>query len=157
MPGSNVNWRTVIKFLWRFHRICSTISIDFILRCYICEGKHGKSILDDLYTAVIPNYRFYGINGYTVGGMFGKKGENKQWWCIINTVVFVCSVLSMIVAYAIENGQVTRKEVEELLESGSTKAFRLLRELCEEGKLEAEGNGKLSRYVPRTWSIYGVR
>ena len=63
----------------------------------------------------------------------------------------------MIVAYAIENGQVTRKEVEELLESGSTKAFRLLRELCEEGKLEAEGNGKLSRYVPRTWSIYGVR
>lgn len=57
---------------------------------------------------------------------------------------------SMIVAYAIENGQVTRKEVEELLESGSTKAFRLLRELCDEGKLEAEGNGKLSRYIPRS-------
>ena len=56
----------------------------------------------------------------------------------------------MIVAYAIENGQVTRKEVEELLESGSTKAFRLLRELCDEGKLEAEGNGKLSRYIPRS-------
>ena len=53
----------------------------------------------------------------------------------------------MIVAYALENGQVTRKEVEDLLEVGSTKAFRLLKELCDAGKLKAEGKGKLSRYV----------
>ena len=53
----------------------------------------------------------------------------------------------MIVAYALENGQVTRKEVEDLLKVGSTKAFRLLKELCDAGKLKAEGNGKLSRYV----------
>lgn len=26
-------------------------------------------------------------------GIFGKKGKNKQWWCIINAVVFVCAVL----------------------------------------------------------------
>lgn len=56
---------------------------------------------------------------------------------------------NMIVAYALENGQVTRKEVEELLDAGTTKAFRLLRELCDEGKLEAEGCGKLSRYIPK--------
>ncbi len=53
----------------------------------------------------------------------------------------------MIVAYALENGQVTRKEVEGLLEVGSTKAFRLLKELCDAGKLKAEGKGKLSRYM----------
>lgn len=55
----------------------------------------------------------------------------------------------LIVAYALENGQVTRKEVEELLEAGSTKAFKMLRELCDEGKLKAERKGKLSRYIPR--------
>lgn len=54
----------------------------------------------------------------------------------------------MIAAYALENGQVTRREAEELLEAGTTKAFRLLKELCDEGRLKAEGNGKLSRYVP---------
>jgi ATP-dependent DNA helicase RecG len=55
----------------------------------------------------------------------------------------------IIVEYAIENGQVTRKEVEELLDAGTTKAFRLLRELCDEGRLAAEGKGKLSRYLPK--------
>jgi ATP-dependent DNA helicase RecG len=59
---------------------------------------------------------------------------------------------NMIVEYATENGQVTRKEVEELLEAGTTKAFRLLRELCDEGRLKAEGNGKLSKYLPHTES-----
>lgn len=51
-------------------------------------------------------------------------------------------------AYAKENGQITRKEAEDLLEIGTTKAFRLLRELCEEGRLQAEGSGRLSRYIP---------
>lgn len=52
-----------------------------------------------------------------------------------------------IVDYARENGKITRKEVEDLLHAGSTKAFRLLKELCEEGWLESYGNGKLSCYV----------
>lgn len=52
-----------------------------------------------------------------------------------------------IVDYARENGQVTRKEVEELLDVGSTKSFRLLKELCDENKLEHAGTGKLSRYL----------
>ena len=40
-----------------------------------------------------------------------------------------------------------RKEVEKLIGAGTTKAFRLLRELCDEGKLETQGNGRLSCYV----------
>lgn len=51
--------------------------------------------------------------------------------------------------YARENGQVTRKEVEDLLDAGTTKAFRLLRELCEEGRMEQSGTGKLSKYLPK--------
>lgn len=61
---------------------------------------------------------------------------------------------ALVFAYAADNGSVTRKEVEELLDSGTTKAFRILKELCEEGRLRQEGNGKLSRYYPdsHVWS-----
>ena len=55
----------------------------------------------------------------------------------------------LIVQYALENGGVTRKEVESLIGAGTTKAFRLLKELCESGKLEQKGSGKLSTYVIR--------
>lgn len=53
----------------------------------------------------------------------------------------------MVLAYAADNGSVTRKDVEELLDIKTTKAFRILKELCEEGMLYQEGNGKLSRYL----------
>ena len=53
----------------------------------------------------------------------------------------------LIVQYAQENGSITRKEVEELIGAGTTKAFRLLKELCEADKLEPKGSGKLSTYV----------
>lgn len=52
-----------------------------------------------------------------------------------------------IVQYAQENGSVTRKEVEGLIGAGTTKAFRLLKELCKAGRLEQKGGGKLSTYV----------
>ena len=54
---------------------------------------------------------------------------------------------SLILQYARENGSVTRKEVEDLIGAGTTKAFRLLKELCEAGKLEQKGSGRLSTYV----------
>ena len=46
-----------------------------------------------------------------------------------------------------KNGSVSRKEVENLIGSGTTKAFRLLKELCEARELEQTGKGKLMRYV----------
>lgn len=57
---------------------------------------------------------------------------------------------AIILAYAADNGFIMRKDVEELLEIKTTKAFRLLRDLCEAGKLRAEGNGRLSRYIPES-------
>ena len=43
----------------------------------------------------------------------------------------------------------TRKEVEDLIGAGTTKAFRLLKELCEAGKLEQKGSGRRITYVTK--------
>ena len=65
----------------------------------------------------------------------------------VDTMVSLNEQKSLIVQYAKENGSVTRKEVEDLIGAGTTKAFRLLKELCEAGKLEQKGNGKMSTYI----------
>ena len=65
----------------------------------------------------------------------------------VDTMVSLNEQKSLIVQYAKENGSVTRKEVEDLIGAGTTKAFRLLKALCEAGKLEQKGKGKLSTYV----------
>ena len=65
----------------------------------------------------------------------------------VDTMVSLNEQKSLIVQYAKENGSVTRKEVEDLIGAGTTKAFRLLKELCEANRLEQKGNGKLSTYV----------
>lgn len=48
----------------------------------------------------------------------------------------------VIIRYAKEHGQITRKQAEALLSAGSTKAYRLLSELCAEEKLIPAGNGR---------------
>ena len=53
----------------------------------------------------------------------------------------------LIIDFVSENGSITRKQTEELIGAGTTKAFRLLRELCESGKLTSVGKGKISKYV----------
>ena len=42
----------------------------------------------------------------------------------------------LILQYTLENGSVTRKEVEDLIGAVTTKALRLLKEICKDGKLE---------------------
>lgn len=54
---------------------------------------------------------------------------------------------NLIMDYAQKNGKITRKEIEKLIGAGTTKAFRLLRELCEAGELEQKGSGRLSAYI----------
>lgn len=51
-----------------------------------------------------------------------------------------------ILTYAKAHGQITRKQTEALLSVGSTKAYHLLLELCDEKKLIPEGNGKIRVY-----------
>ena len=54
-----------------------------------------------------------------------------------------------ILAYARKNSSITRKEAENLIGSGTTKAFRLLKQLCAAGKLRQKGSGRLSTYETR--------
>ena len=73
----------------------------------------------------------------------------------------------LIIDFVSENGSITRKQTEELIDAGTTKAFRMLRELCESGKLTAVGKGKISKYVLKwksqelnplyqvSWKIHG--
>ncbi len=55
-----------------------------------------------------------------------------------------------ILNFVTENGQITRKQVETLLSIGSTKAYRLLTDLCNDQKLRPEGNGRNRKYVAFT-------
>ena len=66
-----------------------------------------------------------------------------------NNDVSLSEQKDMIVQYAKGNGSITRKEVEKLIGAGTTKAFRLLKELCGVGTLEQKGSGRLSTYVIR--------
>ena len=52
-----------------------------------------------------------------------------------------------LVQFAKENGSITRKQAETLLGAGTTKAYRLLKELCDAGELIQKGSGKQSCYV----------
>lgn len=53
----------------------------------------------------------------------------------------------LVMEYVAEHGSVTRQETEALIQVGSTKAFRILKTLCTEGKLQVEGKGKQVKYV----------
>lgn len=53
----------------------------------------------------------------------------------------------LVMEYVAEHGSVTRQETEALIQAGSTKAFRILKTLCTEGKLQVEGKGKQVKYV----------
>ena len=88
-----------------------------------------------------------GVFRVTLPNRNEEQEREKQTTESVDTMVSLNEQKSLIVQYAKENGSVTRKEVEDLIGAGTTKAFRLLKELCEAGKLEQKGKGKLSTYV----------
>ena len=48
--------------------------------------------------------------------------------------------------YVERNGRITRKDAEELLGLKQTRAFELLKQLCESGELQTVGVGRSSYY-----------
>lgn len=61
---------------------------------------------------------------------------------------FFQSEQDQILAFAREQGFVTRREVEELLEAGSTKSYTILQQLADKQLLSRQGSGRNSIYVP---------
>ena len=53
----------------------------------------------------------------------------------------------LILEYVNKNKKITRKEAEAILNSGTTKAFKLLKELCTSGELQAIRSGKNTYYT----------
>ena len=64
-----------------------------------------------------------------------------------NYMMSVPNEKKQLLDYVRKNRVITRKEAEKLLGAGSTKAFRLLKELCGSGQLEQRKKGRLSIYT----------
>ena len=56
---------------------------------------------------------------------------------------------SLVYRYASENGSISRAEVEEITGFKRTKAYRLLKEMCDAGRLEQQSSGRLTVYLAR--------
>lgn len=52
-----------------------------------------------------------------------------------------------ILEYLAQNKEISRKETEKLIQSGSTKSFKILKHLSETGKIKIVGKGKSTRYI----------
>ena len=52
-----------------------------------------------------------------------------------------------IVEYVRKNHSVTRKEIEAELRVGSTKAYKLVKSLCDQGVLQTQGQGNQTAYT----------
>jgi len=57
-------------------------------------------------------------------------------------------IYETIYQFALEQGYVTRKDVEELMDFKTTKAFKVLKEMCANGQLIQKSNGRLTQYLP---------
>lgn len=56
---------------------------------------------------------------------------------------------SLVYRYASENGSISRAEVEAITGFKRTKAYRLLKEMCDAGRLEQQSSGRLTVYLAR--------
>ena len=53
----------------------------------------------------------------------------------------------MIMESVNQNGSITRNEVEELLKVKQTRAYTILKKLCDAGELQAVSEGKNTKYI----------
>lgn len=98
------------------------------------------------------------IRASEIAGLHYLKDSGNHAWCEMSggegNVTIRSGVAgerqgqqeTQILDYAREHGCITRKEAEELLSCGTTKAYHLLQKLCGEEKLTADGNGRLRTY-----------
>lgn len=55
----------------------------------------------------------------------------------------------LVVEYVCKNGSISRTEVEEITGFKRTKAYKLLKEMCDDGRLEQQSNGRLTVYLAK--------
>ena len=55
----------------------------------------------------------------------------------------------LVYEYAKDNGSISRTEVEEITGFRRTKAYRLIKEMCDTGTLELQSSGRLTVYLAK--------
>ena len=114
--------------------------IEKIQRAYAESGKKPEfETAKGVFRVTLPNRNEDNTVLDNITTSKGKEGSRQRRDMEIQK--------ELLLSYAKEKGEVTRKETEKLLDVGSTKAFKILKELCEEGYLKADGSGRLSKYV----------
>lgn len=109
------------------------------------ENEAGQYLRERLRESEIPGFHYLGeprrkdpyVREY--GNAYGEEKSGK---------VDISMEEQKILNYAGDHGCITRKEAENLLSCGTTKAYHILQRLCAEGRLTAGGNGRLRTYRP---------
>lgn len=73
--------------------------------------------------------------------------QQKQNVVTYNNIDVINHEKNLIMEYVREYGSISRKDAEDVLDSGTTKAFKVLKELCDSGCLQRMGNGKKVKYI----------
>lgn len=115
--------------------------IGKILRLYSEEEKQPKfDSAKGAFRVILPNCNedclLPDISGRNTSSFLGEE------------MMPIADPKAAIYQFAKKRGVVRRRDVERLIGSKSTKAFILLRELCDEGKLYMVGKGRGSYYKP---------
>lgn len=113
---------------------CYGTGIEKILRCY--DDVDRKPIFETapgVFRVTLPN-----IN--EISTKEAKKATYSDY-DILEKEKY------LILEHVAKYGEITRKETEDVIDSGTTKAFKVLKELCKGGKLKAIGSGKKVKYV----------
>ena len=92
--------------------------------------------------------KLYNKNELGQNGSNGKTGDSAEKKTRVSRKADYTQEKQLIRTVAKEQGSITRKEVEEMLGIKTTKAFRILKEMCEEELLEQGNSGRMSCYYP---------
>ena len=82
-------------------------------------------------------------NKTSYGNTFGTERKSKD-----DSDSFE-NAKKLVYEYAKDNGSITRTEVEEITGFRRTKAYRLIKEMCDTGRLELQGSGRLTVYLAK--------
>lgn len=128
---------------YRMHLIESYgTGINKIQRLY--EGMTNKPKFETakgVFRVTLPNCNFDNVSALSERSERNPKENGK-----VEIPETMSDQKRIIVTFVKEHGQITRKQTEALLNVGSTKAYRLLSELCDEKKLKYDGNGRKRVY-----------
>lgn len=92
-----------------------------------------------------------------VDGAFSVTMSNRNEGNISSEVVTIskadnksfAKAKDLVYEYASENGSISRTEVEEITGFKRTKAYKLLKDMCDAGRLEQQSNGRLTVYLAK--------